>query len=168
MHSVKLLQLIPKVLPPIFSSRPGQLFTRLIVIFLKYRLSHRSIYSKTHWLFNIYKVKFKFFGMAFNGISISLLSLPMVPYALVTLLTLVIPERTVVLQHFATPWTAACQAPLSMGILQARILEWDAMPSLQRIFSTQVSNPGLPHCRRILYQLSHPGSPYTFVLYVFV
>ena len=27
------------------------------------------------------------------------------------------------------PWTAACQAPLSMGILQARILEWVAMPS---------------------------------------
>ena len=25
------------------------------------------------------------------------------------------------------PWTVACQAPLSMGILQARILEWVAM-----------------------------------------
>ena len=31
--------------------------------------------------------------------------------------------------HFATPWTAACQVPLSIGILQARILEWVAMPS---------------------------------------
>ena len=30
---------------------------------------------------------------------------------------------------FVTPWTAACQAPLSMGIFQARILEWIAMPS---------------------------------------
>ena len=30
---------------------------------------------------------------------------------------------------------------------------------LQGIFSTQRSNPGLPHCRRILYQLSHQGSP---------
>ena len=30
---------------------------------------------------------------------------------------------------FATPWTAAHRAPLSMGILQARILEWVAMPS---------------------------------------
>ena len=28
-----------------------------------------------------------------------------------------------------TPWTAAHQDPLSMGILQARILEWVAMPS---------------------------------------
>ena len=27
------------------------------------------------------------------------------------------------------PWTLACQAPLSMGILQARILEWVAIPS---------------------------------------
>ena len=30
---------------------------------------------------------------------------------------------------------------------------------LQRIFPTQRSNPGLPHCRWILYQLSHQGSP---------
>ena len=32
---------------------------------------------------------------------------------------------------------------------------------LQGIFPTQGSNPGLPHCRRILYQLSHQGSPNT-------
>ena len=30
---------------------------------------------------------------------------------------------------------------------------------LQGIFSTQASNPGLPYCRQILYQLSHEGSP---------
>ena len=30
---------------------------------------------------------------------------------------------------FVTPWTVARQAPLSMGILQARILEWVAMLS---------------------------------------
>ena len=30
---------------------------------------------------------------------------------------------------------------------------------LQGIFLTQGSNPGLPHCRQILYQLSHKGSP---------
>ena len=30
---------------------------------------------------------------------------------------------------------------------------------LQGIFSTQGSNPGLPHCRPILYCLSHRGSP---------
>ena len=30
---------------------------------------------------------------------------------------------------------------------------------LQGIFPTQGSNPGLPHCRQILYYLSHQGSP---------
>ena len=30
---------------------------------------------------------------------------------------------------------------------------------LQGIFPTSESNPGLPHCRRILYQLSHKGCP---------
>ena len=32
---------------------------------------------------------------------------------------------------------------------------------LQGIFPTQGSNPGLLHCRQILYQLSHKGSPRT-------
>ena len=32
-------------------------------------------------------------------------------------------------QLFVTLWTVACEAPLSMGILQARILDWVAMPS---------------------------------------
>ena len=30
---------------------------------------------------------------------------------------------------------------------------------LQGLFPTQGSNPDLPYCRRILYQLSHKGSP---------
>ena len=30
---------------------------------------------------------------------------------------------------------------------------------LQGIFPTQESNPGLPHCRQIIYQVSHKGSP---------
>ena len=30
---------------------------------------------------------------------------------------------------FVTLWTVAHQAPLSMGILQAKILEWVAMPT---------------------------------------
>ena len=29
----------------------------------------------------------------------------------------------------------------------------------QGIFLTQASNPGLPHCRQMLYRLSHQGSP---------
>ena len=44
--------------------------------------------------------------------------------------------------------------------LQARILEWvGSLSLLQGIFPTQGSNPGLLHCRWILYQLSHKGSP---------
>ena len=44
------------------------------------------------------------------------------------------------------------------GIFQARVLEWAAL--LQGIFPTQWSNPGLPHCRQMLYHLSHQGSPF--------
>ena len=44
------------------------------------------------------------------------------------------------------------------GILQARILEGVAFPFSKGIFPTQGSNPGLLHCRRILYKLSHKGS----------
>ena len=51
------------------------------------------------------------------------------------------------------------------GILQARILEWVAIPFsrecsiLQGIFPTQELNQGFLHCRWILYQLSYQGSP---------
>ena len=47
----------------------------------------------------------------------------------------VICMHTCVLSHlscvrlFATPWAISYQAPLSTGILQARVLEWVAMPS---------------------------------------
>ena len=34
-----------------------------------------------------------------------------------------------VVSDFATPWTVAHQALLSMGILRVRILEWVAIPS---------------------------------------
>ena len=44
------------------------------------------------------------------------------------------------------------------GILQARILEWVGI-HFSRIFPTKRSNPGVPHCRRILYHLSHQGNP---------
>ena len=44
------------------------------------------------------------------------------------------------------------------GILQTRTPEWVAFP-FSGISPTQGSNPGLPRCRQILYQLSHKGSP---------
>ena len=47
-----------------------------------------------------------------------------------------------------TPWNSLGQNA-GMGSLSF----------LQGIFPTQGSNPGLPHCRWIFYQLSHKGSP---------
>ena len=42
------------------------------------------------------------------------------------------------------------------------LLDWLELIKMQSpelgIFPTQGSNPGLPHCRQILYQLSHQGS----------
>ena len=79
---------------------------------------------------------------------------------------------------FATPWTIDLQenswraipaipvfqlfqyssyySPLSVEFSRIRILEWRvAIPFSRGIFLTQGLNPGLPHCRWILYQLSH-------------
>ena len=42
-----------------------------------------------------------------------------------------------------------------------QILEWVAFPFSRGTFPTQELNPCLPHCRQILYQLSHQGSPRT-------
>ena len=36
---------------------------------------------------------------------------------------------------------------------------------LQRIFPTQASNLGLPHCRQTLYSLNHQGRQYYFLFY---
>ena len=45
------------------------------------------------------------------------------------------------------------------GILQTRILEWVAF-HFSRGSSQTRSNTGFPHCRQILYQLIHKGSPF--------
>ena len=52
-----------------------------------------------------------------------------------------------------------CSLPGSSvhGILQPVLLEWVTI--FQGIFPTQGSNLGLPHCRQILYSLSHQESP---------
>ena len=61
-------------------------------------------------------------------------------------------------QLFATPWSVACQAPLFMGILQIRILEWVAMPS-----SRDLPNPGIkprsPTMRADSLPSEPPGKP---------
>ena len=40
----------------------------------------------------------------------------------------------------------------------------DRHPLLQGIFPTQGSNPGLLHCKQILYHLSHQGSPLYYII----
>ena len=52
---------------------------------------------------------------------------------------------------FAIPWT--------IQSMEFSSPEYSSILSLQRIFPTQESNLGLPHCRRFLYQLRHKGSP---------
>ena len=63
--------------------------------------------------------------------------------------------EVLVARLFVIPWTVACQAPLSMGFSRQEYCH----ALLQGIFPTQGLNPDLPHCRWILYHLSHQGSP---------
>ena len=62
---------------------------------------------------------------------------------------------------FATPWTVAYRAPLSMGFSKQEY--WSGLPLLlQGIFPTQGSNLCvlyLLHCSRIILPLSHWGFP---------
>ena len=52
-------------------------------------------------------------------------------------------------QLFATPWT------IQSRNFPGQKTEVGSLSLLQGIFLTQGSNPGLPYCRQILYQLSH-------------
>ena len=56
---------------------------------------------------------------------------------------------------FATPCTVAYQASLSMGVFRQEC--WSGLPFPS---PGDLSNPGLLHCRRTLYPLSHQGSPF--------
>ena len=65
---------------------------------------------------------------------------------------------------FATPGIVACQAPLSMGILQARTREWVCHALLQGFFLTQGLNPCLLcllHWQVGSLPLTPPGKPLT-------
>ena len=57
-------------------------------------------------------------------------------------------------QLLVTPQTVACQAPLSMGILEARILEWVAIP-----LSRDIPNPGIKPRSPALQADSLPYEP---------
>ena len=62
------------------------------------------------------------------------------------------------LRLFATPWTVAHQAPLSMGF-PSKNIGVGCHFLLHRIFPSQRSNLDLLHCRWILYHLSQQRSP---------
>ena len=55
-------------------------------------------------------------------------------------------------QLFVTPWT------IGHGILLAKILEWVAFPFSKGSSQPRDRTQVYPHCRWILYQLSHKGS----------
>ena len=57
-------------------------------------------------------------------------------------------SRSVCLTHCNSPWNSLGQ---NTGV--------GSFSLLKGIFPTQGSHPGLPHHRRILYQLSHKGNP---------
>ena len=58
------------------------------------------------------------------------------------------------------PHRVAHQAPLSMDFPRKNT-GVGCHFLLQGIFPTQESNPGLLHCRQILYCVSHQGSPFS-------
>ena len=61
---------------------------------------------------------------------------------------LVVSDSAIPIHLLCSPWNSPGQ---NTGVGSCSLL--------QGIFSTQGSNPGIPHCRQILYQLSHQGSP---------
>ena len=67
---------------------------------------------------------------------------------------------------FAAPSTVAQEAPLSMGFSSKNVgVGWHFL--LQGIFPTQGFNPGLLHCRQILYPWVTWEAPNSFILMFF-
>ena len=64
-------------------------------------------------------------------------------------------ECSVVSESFVTLWAVACQDPLSMDF-PGKDIGVGCHFLLQEIFPTQGSNPGLPHCRQMLYHTVVP------------
>ena len=74
--------------------------------------------------------------------------------------------------HLDWKWKSLCDpmdfSPPSFSVhgdSPGRNIEVGCHALLQGIFLTQGYNPGLPHCRQILYHLSHQGSPQIYYLY---
>ena len=105
----------------------------------------RSFYNKflffepkTHSLMNLKKknpkAKFSIFFKPFNNLRIDFFLAFYIQnsiswFIIFSYLQVCMLSHFCHVQLFATPWTVAHEAPLSMGILWARILDWVAMPS---------------------------------------
>ena len=75
--------------------------------------------------------------------------------------------RTDINTQEGTEWVKFAQLCLTLydpmdytvhGILQARILEWVAVPFSRGSSQPRDQTPGLLHCKWIIYQLNHKGS----------
>ena len=69
-------------------------------------------------------------------------------------------------QLFATPWTVACQAPLSTGF--SRQEYWSGLPLFHfpgDLPDTEIESC-LPHHMKILYHLSHQGRSSILHIYI--
>ena len=60
-------------------------------------------------------------------------------------------------QLFVTSWAVAHQAPLSMGLFQARILEWIGISYSRR--SSQIKSPVSPELTGGFFTTESPGNP---------
>ena len=75
-------------------------------------------------------------------------------------------QSLVCVRLLATPWTVACQVPLSMGF-PGKNTRVGYHFLLQGIFLTLGSKPGFLHCKQIVYHLSHQGSSWWFLIFVY-
>ena len=90
--------------------------------------------------------------------------------SLVHLVLHITPYTFIILNHvlcfIAQPCLTVCD-PMDCGLPGSSVHEDSPGENtgvgchlLQGIFPTQGLNPSLPHCRQILYHLSHQGSPF--------
>ena len=62
-----------------------------------------------------------------------------------------------------TPWIVACARLIHPWDFLGKSTGVDCRFLLQGIFPTQGSNPGLPHCKQMLYCLSHQGKQHLII-----
>ena len=112
------------------------IFISTIIHFKSYSQFHHSEVNFDHYIFFQLKIIDNEFNIVYNFFFLSFFFFCPCHMACGILVT---SEKVKLksLSHvwlFATPWTVAYQAPLSMGFFQARILEWVAISFSRRSF----------------------------------